>query len=158
VGILVLAVLFLVGVGEVCCGWESSKRRDAVWSGDEVVDGDMDMSVGVWSTHSVSSALVGTDCIGSEVSSIAGSEAVVMLLSMALTWFCQAYVPAFRGVEWCLLNFLYLFFLGSTAAAAGPLVSATRAVVEVLSFWAGAADMGCLWGAMVDSYGDSWLE
>jgi hypothetical protein len=40
-----------------------------------------------------------------------------------------------------LLNFLYLFFLSSIDTAAGPLVIATRALVEVFSFWADAADM-----------------
>jgi hypothetical protein len=38
-------------------------------------------------------------------------------------------------------NFLYLFFLGSIAAAAGPLEIAKRALVEVLSLWLWEADM-----------------
>ena len=41
-------------------------------------------------------------------------------------------------------EFLYLFVLGSIAEAAGPLVIAARVAVtvEVLSFRAGAADIG----------------
>ena len=52
---------------------------------------------------------------------------------------CQSHVPWPVAWVWYLLNFLYLFFLGSIAAAAGPLVIATWAVVEVLSFWVGVA-------------------
>ena len=45
------------------------------------------------------------------------------------------------ALGWYTLNLLYLFFLNSVAAAARPLVMAWQAVVEVLSFCAGVADM-----------------
>jgi hypothetical protein len=57
--ICVLVGLFLVGVGDVCGGGESSKRRDAVWSGEEVGEGVMDESVRGCVARSVATVRMG---------------------------------------------------------------------------------------------------
>jgi hypothetical protein len=52
-----------VGVGDVCLDGESSKRREDIWSGDEVIEGVVEKSVGAWSTSSVPTVRVGTSVV-----------------------------------------------------------------------------------------------
>lgn len=104
----VLADFFPVGVGDVCWDRGSSKSREDVWSGDEVVEGVVDRSPGVWRTSSVPTVRIDVACIGcgSEVSIAVGSGGVILSLSMALTWFVSRVLSRWHGLV--LTEFLIL--------------------------------------------------